>query len=152
MFSGVHGETFNCPAEINEVKNGLIVRRLELNTEDGGEGEFVGGRGIVTEYEIRGEEGFATLAFTRSKFPPWAVEGGLPGSPNYCEITKAETGVSERHSTLFGAQTAPGDVIRIVTGNGGGSGDPKDRAREDVMADIRDGLLTEKRATEVYGV
>ncbi|MGO4843859.1 hydantoinase B/oxoprolinase family protein, partial [Rhizobiaceae sp. 2RAB30] len=47
IFCGFHGETYNCPAEINEARNGLMVDRMELNMEPGGEGKFTGGRGIV---------------------------------------------------------------------------------------------------------
>ena len=45
-----------------------------------------------------------------------------------------------------------GDVIRIVTGNGGGYGDPKERGREAVLDDIHSGYLTPSRAEQVYGV
>lgn len=152
MFSGVHGETYNCPAEINEARNGLIVRRMELNEADGGEGEFTGGRGIVTEYELRADDGVATLAFTRSRFPPWALAGGLDGSPNYCEIIRTgDAGEPERMSFAAGIATEPGDVIRIVTGNGGGVGDPKDRDPALVARDVRDGLVSPERAAEIYG-
>jgi N-methylhydantoinase B len=152
MFSGVHGDTFNCPAEINEARNGLYVNRMELNTEPGGEGRFTGGRGIVMEYELRADDGHATLAFTRSKFPPWAADGGVDGSPNYAEIIKAEDGSSTRYSFASGVPTNPGDVIRIVTGIGGGVGDPKDRDRKLVERDIRNGLIEPERAAAVYGV
>jgi N-methylhydantoinase B len=152
MFSGVHGDTFNCPAEVNEAKNGLYVNRMELNTEPGGEGQFSGGRGIVMEYEIRSSDGNATLAFTRSKFPPWGVDGAIEGSPNYCEVISAEDQTSERHSFVAGLATQPGDVIRIVTGNGGGVGDPRRRDPELVQRDIRDGLIDPARAAEVHGV
>jgi len=152
MFSGVHGDTYNCPAEINEARNGLYVNRMELNTEPGGEGEYVGGRGIVMEYEIRADDGHATLAFTRSKFPPWAADGGNDGSPNYCEIIRAEDGSRERYSFAAGEPTNPGDIIRIVTGNGGGVGDPRKRDAELVRADIRNGLISAERAADVYGV
>lgn len=152
MFSGVHGETYNCPAEVNEAKNGLFVNRMELNTEPGGEGRHAGGRGIVMEYEIRSTDGNATLAFTRSKFAPWAADGALDGSPNYCEIIRAGDGERERHSFVAGIDTHPGDVIRIVTGNGGGVGDPHERDPELVRQDVRDGLLSAERASEVYGV
>lgn len=151
MFSGVHGDTFNCPAEINEARNGLYVNRMELNTEPGGEGRFTGGRGIVMEYELRAADGHATLAFTRSKFPPWAADGGSEGSPNYCEVIQAEDGSKERYSFASALPTSPGDVIRIVTGIGGGVGDPKDRDRALVEQDVRNGLIAPERAAEVYG-
>ncbi|MEM9033115.1 MAG: hydantoinase B/oxoprolinase family protein [Actinomycetota bacterium] len=151
MFSGVHGDTFNCPAEVNEAKNGLVVRRMSLNTDEGGEGRRTGGRGIVMEYELRADDGHATLAFTRSKFPPWALDGGRPGSPNYCEVVAAEDGSTTRYSFASGLDTAPGDVIRIVTGNGGGLGDPTERERSLVERDVRNGLISAERAAEIYG-
>ena len=45
-----------------------------------------------------------------------------------------------------------GDVIRIVTGNGGGYGDPSERERKAVLDDIDSGYLMLRRAAEVYGV
>ena len=146
IFSGVHGDTFNCPAEINEARNGLFVNRMELNTEPGGEGAQAGGRGIVTEYEIRADDGHATLAFTRSAQGPWAVDGGRDGSPNYCEVIRASDGSTERHSFVAGMATEPGDVIRIVTGIGGGYGDPRDRDPDQVRDDVRDGFISADRA------
>ncbi len=72
MFCGFHGETYNCPAEINEARNGLYVDQMALNLEPGGEGMFTGGRGIVMDYRIRADNGFLTAGYTRSKFPAWA--------------------------------------------------------------------------------
>jgi len=44
-----------------------------------------------------------------------------------------------------------GDVIRIVTGNGGGYGDPALRAREAVERDLREGYIDLDTAREIYG-
>ncbi len=151
MFCGFHGETFNCPAEINEARNGLIVDRLELNVEPGGEGRYRGGRGIVMDYRLRGDNGFLTVGYTRSRFPAWAVDGGNEGTPNYVQYIRKD-GSSERFSFVSGLTTHADDVIRVVTGNGGGLGNPKERDPELVRADIRNGLITPERAKEVYGV
>ncbi|WP_340160567.1 hydantoinase B/oxoprolinase family protein [uncultured Hoeflea sp.] len=151
IFCGFHGETYNCPAEINEARNGLYVDRMELNMEPGGEGEFTGGRGIVMDYRVRADNGFLTAGYTRSKFPAWAVDGGHEGSSNYVEY-RPSGGEPERYAFVSGLQTRKDDVIRVVTGNGGGSGDPKNRAPEKVRADIRNGLITPERAKEIYGV
>jgi len=45
-----------------------------------------------------------------------------------------------------------GDVIRIVTGNGGGYGDPHERDREAVLEDVGSGYLSASRAAQAYGV
>jgi N-methylhydantoinase B len=150
IFCGFHGETYNCPAEINEARNGLYVDRMELNTEPGGEGRFAGGRGIVMDYRIRGDNGFLTAGYTRSKFPPWALDGGREGSPNYVRYM-GKDGTDQRYAFVSGLTTHTGDVIRVVTGTGGGLGDPKLRDRALVAEDIRNGLITPERAREVYG-
>ena len=151
MFCGFHGETFNCPAEINEARNGLYVDRFELNLEPGGEGKFTGGRGIVMDYRVRAEDGFLTVGYTRSRYPAWGMDGGRDGSPNYVEF-RPRDGEPQRFAFVSGLATTTDDVIRVVTGNGGGAGDPCERDPEKVRADVANGLLTRARAMEVYGV
>ena len=151
MFCGFHGETFNCPAEINEARNGLIVDQMALNLAPGGEGKFTGGRGIVMDYRIRGDKGFLTAGYTRSKFPAWAMDGGHEGSPNYIEFIPKK-GKRQRHAFVSGLETNKDDVIRVVTGNGGGIGDPKERDPKAVKCDVKNGLITPERALEIYGV
>ena len=151
MFCGFHGETFNCPAEINEARNGLIVDQMALNLAPGGEGKYTGGRGIVMDYRIRGANGFLTAGYTRSKFPAWALDGGHEGSPNYIEFIPAK-GERQRLSFVSGLPTHKDDVIRVVTGNGGGLGNPRERDPALVRRDVKNGLLSAARAKEIYGV
>jgi N-methylhydantoinase B len=150
MFCGFHGETYNCPAEINEARNGLIVDRMALNEEPGGEGEYAGGRGIVMDYRLRADNGFLTAGYTRSKFPAWALGGGREGSPNYVRVLGRD-GSDQTFAFVSGLTTHSGDVIRVVTGNGGGIGDPRKRDRAAVAEDIRNGLISAERAREIYG-
>lgn len=150
IFSGFHGETYNTPVEISESRNGLFVDRMELNTEPGGEGEFAGGRGLRLEYRIRTNNGFLTAAYTRSKIKPWSLAGGNEGSGNYVEVLKTD-GSEERYSFVSGLTVNTDDVIRIVTASGGGYGDPRNRDRDAVREDIRNGLISKQKAEEVYG-
>jgi len=150
IFSGFHGETYNCPAEISEARNGLFVDRMELNTAPGGEGEFTGGRGIVMDYRIRRDNSFMTAGYTRSRILPWGIDGGLEGSPNYVEVLRTD-GSSERYAFASGVSVNTDDVIRIHTGAGGGAGDPKNRDRASIAEDIRNGFITAERAEEIYG-
>ncbi|PYE82433.1 hydantoinase B/oxoprolinase family protein [Pseudoroseicyclus aestuarii] len=151
IFSSFHGETYNCPAEINEARNGVTIDRMELNTAPGGEGRETGGRGVVIDYRTRASEGgYLTVGYTRSKFPAWGLDGGRDGSPNFVRFLPQD-GEAQDFAFVSGLPTKPGDVIRVFTGNGGGMGDPKDRPHDKIAADIRDGLLTRDRAREVYG-
>ena len=151
IFSGFHGETYNTPAEISEARNGLFVDRMELNTAEGGEGEFTGGRGLKLEYRVRTDNGFLTAGYTRSKIKPWALEGGLEGSGNYVEVIKTD-GSEERYSFVSGLTVNRDDVIRVITSCGGGYGDPKKRDAEKIKADIKNELLTLERAQKIYGM
>ena len=150
IFSSFHGETYNCPAEINEARNGVVIDRMELNCEPGGEGREAGGRGVVIDYRTRSESGYLTAGYTRSRFPAWGLDGGRDGSPNYIRFLPKEGEPSE-FAFVSELKTRPGDVIRVITGNGGGMGDPKERPRSKIAKDICDGLLSAERAREVYG-
>jgi N-methylhydantoinase B len=150
IFSGFHGETYNCPAEVSEARNGLFVDRMELNEEPGGEGEWAGGHGIRLDYRVRADGSFLTAGYTRSRILPWALDGGREGSPNYVQVLRTD-GAVERYAFCSGVTINRDDVIRIVTGAGGGLGDPLRRDRAAVARDVRDGFVTPERARAVYG-
>lgn len=150
QFSGFHGETFNCPAEVAEARYGLSVDQVALNPEPGGEGQWRGGKGIDVHYRVRADNNFLSVGYTRSRIPPWGVAGGLDGSVNYVEVLRTD-GSSDRFAFATNVEVNTGDVIRVVTGNGGGFGNPRDRTREDIARDLRNDYLTPARAGEVYG-
>ncbi|WP_319568804.1 hydantoinase B/oxoprolinase family protein [Cohaesibacter marisflavi] len=149
QFSGFHGETFNCPAEIAEARYGMIVDRFSLNSEPGGEGQWRGGKGIELHYRVRVDNNFMSVGYTRSRIPPWGVDGGFDGSTNYVEVVRTD-GSKERYSFATNVQVNEGDVIRVVTANGGGCGDPKNRDPKAIENDLRNGYLTKERATQIY--
>jgi N-methylhydantoinase B len=45
-----------------------------------------------------------------------------------------------------------GDVARLVTGIGGGYGDPRQRDPDAVREDVRNGFLVPEQARTIYGV
>jgi N-methylhydantoinase B len=149
-FSAFHGETFNCPAEISEARNGLFVDRMTLNDEGGGAGQFRGGRGVKIDYRVRADGDFLTCGYTRARIPPWGLAGGGAGSCNYVEVRRGN-GASERYAFATGVKLNKGDVVRIVTGNGGGFGDPHLRSKDALRADLLGGYLTPTEVEQVYG-
>jgi N-methylhydantoinase B len=144
IFSGFHGDTFNCPAEVAETRYGLYVA-------PGGEGEQRGGRGIVLDYRVRSNGCFFTCAYTRNKHRPWPLEGGREGSPNAAQVIRKD-GTVEDYAVVTALEVNEGDVIRLRTGTGGGYGDPRQRRRELVLDDVRNGYLTQEQARAVYGL
>jgi N-methylhydantoinase B len=149
QFSGLHGDTFNCPAEVAEARYGLYVDRLELSAAPGGEGRTRGGKGILLEYRVRSDGCFLTCTYTRNVHPPWGQAGGRDGSPNFVEVARTDGSV-ERYAMVTTLPVNAGDVIRIHTGNGGGYGPPSERARERVLDDLRNGLVSREAASAVY--
>ncbi|MDK4705629.1 hydantoinase B/oxoprolinase family protein [Rhizobium sp. CNPSo 4062] len=145
------GDTYNYSVEVIEARFPLLVRRYELNVEGGsGAGRRRGGFGVIREYEILGEGASAYCSFGRTDTPPWGIDGGKPGSINLLQVE--ENGGNVRN---FGREPHielnRGDLVRIITGGGGGWGNPRAREREQVGRDVEDGYLTREVARNLYG-
>jgi N-methylhydantoinase B len=144
------GETYVIPAEVCEQRYGIRVERFGFDVVEAGAGRRRGGRGLVREYRML-TDGSLTVGFGRNRFPPWGVDGGHDGSPNYVEVVRVD-GSRERFGKVARYPLRTGDLVRLVTGTGGGAGDPREREPERVRDDLEDGLVTEREAREVYGL
>jgi len=151
QFSAFHGETYNCPAEIAEARYGVTVDYLSFHNEEGGEGQYRGGKGVRVDYRIRSDNAWLTVAYTRSEYPPWSLKGGQPGSSNHIIIRRAN-GDSERHSVVSGLILNRDDVIQVMTATGAGWGDPKKRDKALVREDLKNGYITRAQAEKYYAV
>ncbi len=147
------GETYTIPVEVAEQRYGVLVERLAFDVVPGaGAGRHRGGRGLVREYRILSDDAVLTVAFGRHRFPPWGVDGGSPGSVNAIEIVPADGGPVRRFGKAASHPLGRGDLVRLITGTGGGHGDPRDRERALVREDLANGLITERDARDVYGL
>ncbi len=106
---------------------------------------------VRIDYRIRSDNAWLTVAYTRSKFPPWPLEGGRPGSPNYILVVRAN-GETERYSVAGGLTLHTDDIIRVMTGTGAGWGDPMKRDPELVKDDLKNGYITEEQANRYYSL
>ncbi len=151
QFSGFHGETYNCPAEVAEARYGVTVDYLSFHDDEGGEGMHRGGKGVRIDYRIRSDNAWLTVAYTRSKVLPWPLNGGRPGSPNYILIERTN-GKKERYAVVSGLTLNTDDVIHVMTSTGAGWGDPLKRDRALVREDLRNGYITQYQAEQYYGL
>lgn len=151
QFSTSHGDTFNCPVEVNEARNKVQVDSLSLNAEEGGAGKFRGGKGIDLRYQILEESGWVTASYTRSNVKSWGLEGGQAGTNNKISVIRTNS-IVEQYDSANSVPINQGDVIRIQTGNGAGFGDPKERCKNLVLADLHNQYITEREASLVYGI
>ena len=151
VYSGLHGETYNCPVEVCEARYGLYVERLALNDAPGGDGQYRGGRGICIDYRVRSDASFLTCGYTRSVVPPWGLQQGLDGSPNYVEVLR-EGCEPQRYAMASSIELNARDLVRVRTGAGGGYGPPAARDPEAVREDLKNGYIDAATARAVYGV
>jgi N-methylhydantoinase B len=152
LIATTDGDTYNFPVEVVEARFPVVVERYALNTEDrGGAGRRRGGLGLIREYRVTdpaGAAGYGSMGGWQRR--PWGLFGGRPGTNNYLEYRLGAR--QERHGRVAHVDLACGDSVRIVTGCGGGFGDPREREPELVEADVRDGYVTLEDARTVYGV
>ena len=70
---------------------------------------------------------------------------------NFVEVVPADGSPSRRFGKAARLALRAGDLVRLVTGTGGGHGDPRERERELVAEDLVNGIITQREAREVYG-
>ena len=149
LINNVNGSLKDMPIEVLETKYPLRVRQYGYRTDSAGHGEYRGGVGVSREFELLGDA-FVTTWFERSETPAWGLAGGHtatgpdvvinPGTPEEVHALKAS-----------GVALKKGDIVRTMTGGGGGFGDPKNRDADLVARDVAIGAISESVAKSVYG-
>ncbi len=151
QFSALHGETYNCPAEVAEARYGVTVDYLSFHDEEGGAGLHRGGKGVRIDYRMRSDNAWLTVAYTRSRVLPWPLEGGREGSPNHVVIVRKD-GSTEDYSVVSGLTVNRDETIRIITGTGAGWGDPLQRDLKLVRDDLKNEYISLEQANRDYGL
>lgn len=146
------GDTFVIPVEVCERRYPLRVEQFAFNLEEGGHGAYRGGNGLVRDYRILSPEALVTATFGRFRYPPWGMAGGQDGTCNRIEFHLRDRESPEIRGKAARVRVGRGDLVRLITGVGGGYGDPMKRDPKRVVRDIIEGFITPTQATEVYGV
>jgi N-methylhydantoinase B len=145
-----HGESATrfSPTEVWESKNPWLLEKVELRPDTGGPGRYRGGLGLDMHFRMR-EDSYVTAALERTQNAPWGLEGGLEGVANSAELIERDGTVTE-----FGKATRlrcpKGSTLALHCGGGGGYGPPAERPTAEVLADLREGYITEEHAREHY--
>ena len=148
------GETYIMPIEVCETRFPILVDQFTFNTaQPAGIGKFRGGFGLIRDYRILCEQAELTATFGRFKYPPWGAGGGQDGSPNAVEVTPSgATRPMVRRGKLARYPLKRGDVARLITGAGGGFGNPLERDPLLIQDDVRNQYLTAAQARDSFGV
>jgi N-methylhydantoinase B len=146
-----HGQnTENAPVEEVEINYPVRITRYELVDDSGGAGEYCGGLGLRRDYFFPNHAVTFTILADRDREGPWGLFGGEPGRP--AEYILNPDGEARRLSSKTTLELQPGDVVSYRTCGGGGYGPPRERAREQVVRDVRAGKVSAQRARDVFGV
>ena len=152
LVAAADGETYCNPVELLEREFPVRVESMALNIEDGvGHGAHRGGFGMKKEYRILANEATFTTSISRVKYPPWGVDGGLDGTCNYMAVIRDGKEIW-KGGRMVNMPLKRGDIVRIMSGGGGGWGNPIERDPKKVLDDHRNGLISLSVAKEVYGV
>jgi N-methylhydantoinase B len=146
----VNGGFRNIPAEVYETKFPVRVEEFSLRRDSGGAGRWRGGCGVTRTYLLL-EDCYGALWFERERTPAWGLAGGQSGAGPANDIL-APGGEVEHPLKMRARAFRKGTRIVTRTGGGGGFGDPLARPVDEVLDDVRAGLVSVDRAWADYGV
>ncbi|MEA2905307.1 MAG: N-methylhydantoinase [Alphaproteobacteria bacterium] len=146
-----HGDTRIIPLELQETYLPVRFEEFALREDSAGAGQFRGGLGFHKSYRMLGECNLQTN-LDRTRFPPWGVQGGADAQPGRFTLVSGATGEERSIEKEKGLRLAPGDLVRVETGGGGGYGPPSERALDHVQRDLDAGYISPAAAERDYGV
>jgi N-methylhydantoinase B len=143
------GDLKNYPVEILESKYPIRIEGYGLEPDSGGPGRRRGGLAIFRAFTSLADTSLS-LWLERTVTGPWGVFGGAEGGTASGVLTYPG---GEVHQLLKCSHVRfpPGARLRVVTGGGGGYGDPAQREPELVSTDVANGYVTPGAASEHYG-
>jgi len=137
-------------AEMSEQIFPVQVHRQELRCDGAGAGMYRGGPGVryvvdvllPSEFSFRGEG----LRVPRA----YGTNGGSAGTINTLRLAPFDG--SDFDAPTYGIRNIGPTRIELISGGGGGWGDPLDRPADQVLRDVCDEIVSVEAAREIYGV
>jgi N-methylhydantoinase B len=139
----------NLPIETIEARYPLLMEEYSLRPDSGGAGQFRGGMGLVRQYRLLADNAVLQLRADRHEHPPYGLFGGQPAasSRNLIDRGVGFEVLPAKVTLEIGRDT----VIRHEQAGGGGWGDPAQRSRAAIAADIANGKVSAEAAARDYG-
>ncbi|MGH7071057.1 MAG: hydantoinase B/oxoprolinase family protein [Acetobacteraceae bacterium] len=138
----------NVPVEVHETNNPVRINCLKIIPDSGGPGRFRGGCGVQKDVEILCAKATAVLLGDRHRTPPYGLFGGMPGSLARTVLIRdgKETDLGSKEIR----QLQRGDILSFRLAGAGGYGDPRERRRDKIRADVRNGYVSRSAAMRDY--
>ena len=140
------------PVEVLEQLYPVLFEEYALREGSAGAGRHRGGFGV--NYRVRLLRGDAKASFMMDHglTGPFGLIGGAPGGTNEIVLKLKDEFVRPFDNAKGdGFKIGEGDTIQVRTPGGGGYGDPKERSRERIDADLAKGYFSQAQITRDYG-
>lgn len=147
---GVHvnvTNSANIPVEALESEHPVMIEAYELLQDSGGAGRFRGGMGFRRRVRAVGHDATINLGGPLNKYPAWGLEGGESGGLARIELEEGVAPLKNRDGIIPAGHSAS-----AITPGGGGWGDPRQRDRDLVRRDLREGRISKRAAVDIYGL
>lgn len=140
--------------EMFEIHDPHFLVKHEYLPDSAGAGRWRGGLGVETEFVMRGENvtGVAFGDGVEEEARAFGFFGGGRGSLNSITLTYPDGRRRAAKSKEIIRGIPPGTMFNQKAGGGGGYGDPFERPAAQVLAEVKDGLLSAEAARTEYGV
>jgi len=138
--------------EMFEQQTPHTLVRHELLTDSAGAGQWRGGLGVETIFEI-GSDDTQLVTFGDGDFvPAFGTQGGRSAGLNFIHLKYPDgrTVVPRNKDLITGVPK--GTVYHQVASGGGGYGDPKKRDRKVLADEVRNGVISLEAARDLYGM
>jgi N-methylhydantoinase B len=151
LHAGNGGMCFIDSVELDEVYTPILVKTRRLIPDSEGAGMHRGAPGILVEYGPTSNEMMAIFIADGNKNNAKGARGGGDAAPSDQKI-KARDGSAKRLPQFCEVTVAKGELLVSVASGGGGYGSPENRDPERVLHDVKEGLVSQERARDVYKV
>lgn len=141
--------------EILEYQYPIIIHRYGLMTDSGGAGKLRGGSGTHWEVEPLRDPMTVVMFGEGRRYPAQGALGAVSAlqEPKVGRALhyKKDASVEEIKTNRI-VEVEPGERFANQNPGGGGVGDPRDRDRDKVLEDVKNGFISVRAAWEEYGV
>lgn len=156
-----HGNCMDFQPETMELLYPVICTEREFLPDSAGAGKYRGGVGMKISWQIL-QDATLNLGMGRTRSGPPGVCGGKEGKPGKIilqmgqEDEKVIGGYTEKGEylmTMFdNYPMKKGQIVTQLTQGGGGWGDPKERDKDMIDDDLKNGFVTREGLKRDYGI
>ncbi len=137
-------------AEMSEQLYPLRIEKQELRQDGGGPGKYRGGAGAHYIADILSPAEISFRAESVKREWSYGTNGGLAGKTSNVRLLPVDGEPYE--APTYGVMKISPSRLELISGGGGGWGNPLDRDPEDVLRDVTDEVVSVDAAYHFYGV